>query len=143
MGSCTTDVFYKTIRHFPKTCPRRELVILRAVRLGLSGVPVYYLMPGSQQPAALSVAGTRACELTLLTDWYEAFGKTGAPGLPTSDASPALGRWWPGQADGAGSGQRGGAGGGEQGRGRPARAGMRPGVTREEGSRDARGMPTM
>jgi hypothetical protein len=91
-------VFYKTIRHFPKTCPGRELVSLRPVKPRLSGVPVYYLMPGSQQPAALSVAGTGACELTFLTHWYEAFRETGAPGLGASDASPAQGRWPPSQA---------------------------------------------
>lgn len=75
-----------------------RLACVRPVKPGLSGVPVYYLTSESQQPAALSVAGTGACELTFLTHWYEAFRKIGAPGLPTSNASPALGRWPPGQA---------------------------------------------
>lgn len=101
--------------------PGRELVNLRPINLGLSGVLVSYLMPGSQQPAALSVAGTRAWELTFLIDWYEAFGKTSAPGLPTSDASPALGRWRPGQ------GAQEAAGGAERAAGSKA-AGAPPGL---------------
>lgn len=96
--SCSSDVFYKTIRHSAKTCSGRELLNCVPLSSGVSGVLVYYLMPGSQQPAALSVAGTRAAELTFLIDWFEARRKTGAPGPPTSDASPAQGRWRPGQA---------------------------------------------
>lgn len=52
----------------------------------------------SQEPALLSAAGTGACvNLLFLTDWSEALGRTGAPGLPTSDASRAQGRWRPGR----------------------------------------------
>lgn len=74
-----------------------------------------------------------------LADWYEELGREPA----TSEASRAQGRWRPGQAAQEAAGGEERVDGGERGRGGPARAGMRPGVTREEGSRDARGMPTM
>lgn len=76
-----------------EACSGWELVNLRPTKLGLSGVLVYYVMPGSQGPAVLSVTGPGACELTFLTDWSQALGKTGTRGLQTSDASREQGRW--------------------------------------------------
>lgn len=117
---------------------------MRPIKLGLSGVLVFFLFDARVSRASITFRGWHRglCELTFFNRLVRGVGENRRSGAADFRREPRAGQVAAGPG-GAGSGRRGGAGGGEQGRGRPARAGMRPGVTREEGSRDARGMPTM